>query len=220
MATAHTFLANDEDLPLILNWLKDAGAVPVAHGLDVTDFGATGHELVLYFPAIGQVNFHADPANMSEYQENSSNWLQALWTRIKQEEQPGRKFVDTNKTPAAGLRLPALKDDKYWVSGELWFPTINLRKIFPELGKICGRFERWIRKYPCVFDNRNGKYNGEFVGQIAQAEIVKCINALPSAYQLLQNGHHMRDYMVNDKSFERWKDRWKSEEDANSLTKP
>jgi hypothetical protein len=220
MATAHTFLATDEDLPLILDWLKNAGAVPVANGLDVTDFGATGHKIALYFPAIGSLHFWKNPIAVDEFPENSAEWLNALLTKIKQEEEPERKRVDPNKTPSAGLHLPELREDRYWVSGELWFPTINLRKKFPDLGKICGRFERWIRKYPCVFDNRKGKFDGPFVDQIAQASIVKCINALPSAFELLRNGHHMLDYMVNDKSFERWKDQWKSEEDANSSTKP
>lgn len=153
MATAHTFFATDEDLPLILDWLKDAGAVPVADGLSVTDFGATGHKIALYFPAIGGLHLWKNPIAVDDFPENSNEWRDALFTKMK-EEDPERPWVDSTKTPSAGLKLPELRDHHYWVSGELWFPTINLRKKFPELGKVCGRFERWIRKFPCVFDNR------------------------------------------------------------------
>ena len=210
MATAHTFLATDEDLPLVLNWLRDAGAVPVAEGLDVTDFGTTGHEIALYFPAIGKLEYLQDPIDLSEFSENSPSWLDALLNRMRQKETPGRRIVDSNNTPSAGLRLPELREDRYWVSGELWFPTINLRKKFPELGKLCGRFERWIRKFPCVFDNRKGPAEYLFPNQIAQLDIVKCINALPHAYKLLENGHKMFDYMVSPGSMEIWKDRWEA----------
>lgn len=209
MATAHTFLATDEDLPLILEWLKDAGAVPVAQELDIADFGATGHEIALYFPAIGNLNFWENPIEVNKFANNSAGWLNALLTKLKQEEEPAKKMVDPNRTPSAGLRLPELRDNRYWVSGEVWFPTINLRKKFPDLAKICGRFERWIRKFPCVFDNRKGTAEYHlFPNQIAQAGIVKCINALPHAYTLLADGHKMFDYMVSAGSAEVWKDRW------------
>ena len=200
MATAHTFLATDDDLPLILDWLKEAGAVPVIGKADVTDFGATGHEIVLYFPAIGDLYFWENPIDVNRFAENSSGWLNALLTKFKQEEKPERKMVDSNRTPTAGLRLPVLRDNRYWGSGEVWFPTINLRKTFPELGKICGRFERWIRKFPCVFDNRLGTVRSSFPDQIAQASIIKCINALPHAHKLLEEGNYMFDYMVSSGS--------------------
>ncbi|MEQ1761910.1 MAG: hypothetical protein ABL984_02060 [Pyrinomonadaceae bacterium] len=159
-------MATDEDLPLIFDWLKDAGAEPVAKGLDVSDFGATGHEIVLYFPAIGNLNFWDNPIVVNDFPENSASWLNAFLTKIKQDEAPSKRMVDPNKTPTAGLRLPELRDDRYWVFGELWFPTINLRKKFPELGKICGRFERWIRKFPNVFDNRKYPVTHLFPNQI------------------------------------------------------
>lgn len=209
MATAHTFLATDDDLPLILDWLKGAGAIPVAEGLEVTDFGATGHEIALYFPAIGNLHFWENRISLSEFPENSAEWTQTFLTKLKQEEAPDRKRVDPNKTPSAGLKLPELRDDRYWVSGELWFPTINLRKKFPELGKICGRFERWIRKFPCVFDNWRHPATNIFPTQIAQADIVKHISALPQAHRLLQDGNKMFDYMVSAGSVEIWKERWK-----------
>lgn len=210
MANSHTFFATDDDLSEIIDWLLDAGAAPVYDKLDLTDLRATGHEIVLYFPAIGQVEYFANPVNLNEYPENSSHWLQALLNWIKQKENPVRRMVDPGKTPAAGLRLPIMRDDRYWVSGEIWFPTINLRQTFPELGRICGRFERWIRKFPCVFDNRKSNYDGPFRNQIAQADIVQCINALPSAFKLLEDGHHMVDHMVSSKSYEYWKNQWES----------
>jgi len=208
MATAHTFLATDEDLSLVLNWLKEAGAVPVIRNVDVTDFGATGHEIVLYFPTIGDLHFWENPIDVSRFAENSAGWLNALLTEFKHQEKPERRMVDPNRTPTAGLRLPVLRENHYWVSGEVWFPTINLRKTFPELGKVCGRFERWIRKFPCVFDNRSGTPHCQFPNQIAQASIVKCINALPNAYKLLEDGNKMFDYMVSTGSAEIWKTRW------------
>lgn len=210
MATAHTFLATDKDLPLILDWLKDAGAVPVADGLNVTDFGATGHRIALYFPEIGNLYLWENRISLSEFPENSAEWLDAFLTKMKQDEEPERPWVDPNRTPSAGLKLPELRDDRYWVSGELWFPTINLGKKFPELAKICGRFERWIRKFPCVFDNRKHPDKYLFPNQIAQADIVKCINALPHAFELLEGGHKMFDYMVSPGRMEDWKDRWEA----------
>jgi len=217
MTTAHTFFATDEDLNLILNWLKDAGAVPVAEGMDVSDFGATGTKIALYFPAIGRLEFSQDPIDVDEFPENSAGWLSAFFTRIEQQKSPGRPIVDSNKTPSAGLRLPELRDGRYWVSGELWFPTINLRITCPELAKICGRFERWIRKFPCVFDNRKVATQGLFLDQIAQADIVKCINALPEAYSLLENGHKMFDFMVSPGRIEDWKKRWEVYDLPNGL---
>ena len=192
----------------MLNWLKDAGAVPVAEGLDVTDFGATGHEIALYFPGTGKLEFYPSRIDITQYPENSATWLNALLNRIRQDETPDQKIVDSNKTPTAGLKLPELWEDRFWVTGELWFPTINLRKTFPELAKICGRFERWIRKFPCVFDNRKSMTECRFPNQIAQADIVKCINALPHAFSLLEDGHHVFDYMVSEERIEFWKKKW------------
>lgn len=208
MATAHTFLATDEDLPVVLNWLRDAGAVPVADGLEVTDFGATGHEIALYFPAIGKIEYYPNKIDISPYPENSATWLQAFLNRIRHDKDPEKKIVDSNKTPSAGLKLPDLREDRFWVTGELWFPTINLRKTFPELAKICGRFERWIRKFPCVFDNRTNERINQYPNQLAQADIVKCINALPHAHSLLEDGHYVFDYMVSEGSAEHWKRKW------------
>ncbi|MBK9163101.1 MAG: hypothetical protein IPM21_04190 [Acidobacteria bacterium] len=208
MATAHTFLATDEDLPLVLNWLRDAGAVPVADGLEVTEFGATGHEIAFYFPAIGKIEYYPSKIDISQYPENSATWLQAFLCRLRQENDQDRKIVDSNKTPSAGLKLPDLREDRFWVTGEVWFPTVNLRKTFPELAKICGRFERWIRKFPCVFDNRTSDRKNLYPNQLAQADIVKCINALPHAHSLLENGHHVFDHMVSQGSTEHWKKKW------------
>lgn len=209
MATSHTFLATNEDLPLILDWLKAAGAVSVA-GIEINDFGATGHKIALYFPEIGNLHFLENPISLSEFSENSAEWRRAFLTNLEQDKDLERNWVDSNRTPSAGLKLPDLLEDRYWVSGALWFPTSNLRKTFPELGKLCGRFERWIRKFPCVFDNRKNPIKNLFPNQIAQADIVKCITALPDAYRLLNDGHKMLDYMVSSSRVASWKNQWEA----------
>ena len=111
VATAHTFLATDADLPLILDWLKAAGAVPVIEGVDVTDFGATGNEIALYFPALGKLEYWKDPVAFDEFPENSARWRDSFFARLKQQENRGRKIIDSNKTPSAGLKLPEFRDN-------------------------------------------------------------------------------------------------------------
>ena len=210
MATSHTWFATDKDFPLITDWLKGAGAQPVDATLSVENLLPDGSEVVLYFPLMGTPEFWPDDINLADYEENSTRWKQAVLTKIYTENRPHRRMIDPQKTPVAGLRTPCLRDGRYWVSGSLWFPTSNLRKIFPDLAKICGRFERWIRKFPIFFDNRKGDNQTTFDRQICHSNIFQCINALPDAYRLLNDGACMVDYMTSDFTFQGCTKRWQS----------
>ncbi|MBL9091572.1 MAG: hypothetical protein JNL96_10130 [Planctomycetaceae bacterium] len=210
MATSHTFFATDKDWPLIVDWLIDAGAQSVDQALTIARIPANGSEFVLYFPAIGAPEFWPDQICLNEYEENTTRWRQALLTKIETEKRPQRRMIDPQKSPAAGLKTPCLRDGQYWVSGCLWFPTSNLKKVFPELAKVCGRFERWIRKFPTVFDNRKSDNRSTFDRQICRSGVVKCVTALPDAYSLLNDGMCMVDYMTSDYTFQRCLDRWKA----------
>ncbi|MBN8624258.1 MAG: hypothetical protein J0M17_02095 [Planctomycetes bacterium] len=208
MATSHTWFATDKDWPLILGWLMDAGAQPVDQALTIASIPANSSEFVLYFPAIGAPEFWPDQICLNEYEENTTRWRQALLTKIDTEQRPQRRMIDPQKSPVAGLRTPYLRDGQYWVSGCLWFPTSNLKKVFPELARICGRFERWVRKFPTVFDNRKGDNQSTFDRQICHSSVVQCVTALPDAYSLLNDGMCMVDYMSSDYTFRRCFDRW------------
>ncbi len=208
MATSHTWFATDKDLPLIVDWLAESGAQPVDASMNIRNVSTDGSEFVLYFPSIGSPEFWSDEIDLADYEENSPRWKQAVLTKIDSEHRPRRRMIDAQKSPAAGLKTPYLRDGKYWVSGSLWFPTSNLKKVFPELAKICGRFERWIRKFPTVFDNRKGDNQTSFDGQICHGGIVQCINALPDAYSKLADGERMVDYLTTDFTFDRCCKRW------------
>lgn len=208
MSTSHTWFATDKDFPLIADWLISSGAQPVDAALSIETISTDGSEYVLYFPAIGTPEFWPDHVNLADYAENSTRWRQAVLTKIGTEHRPQRRMIDPQKSPAAGLKTPYLREGQHWVSGSLWFPTSNLKKVFPELAKICGRFERWIRKFPMVFDNRKGDNQTTFDRQICHSNIIQCINALPNAYSLLNDGACMVDYMTSDFTFQSCTKRW------------
>ncbi|TWT63920.1 hypothetical protein [Rubinisphaera italica] len=210
MATSHTWFATDKDISLILDWLVKAGAQSVDKVHNIEDFSTNGSECAIVFPTIGPTVYWPDPINLSEYEENTSYWRQAILTKRDIELHPQCRMIDPQKSPTAGLKLPYLRDGKYWAAGSLWFPTINLKKVFPELARICGRFERWIRKFPTVFDNRKGKNKTEFDHQICHSSIIQCINALPDACSLLKNGACMVDHMTSDFTFRGCKENWKT----------
>ncbi|GAB5404411.1 MAG: hypothetical protein Aurels2KO_26420 [Aureliella sp.] len=210
MATSHTWFATDKDFPLIADWLTNAGAQLVDATLELETISTDGSEFVLYFPSIGSPEFWPDEIDLADYEENTAGWKQAVLTKISAEDRPQRRMIDPQKSPAAGLKTPYIRDGQYWVSGSLWFPTSNLKKVFPELAKICGRFERWIRKFPTVFDNRKGDNQSTFDRQICHCNIVQCINALPDAYSLLNDGACVVDYMTSDFTFQRCTNRWQT----------
>ena len=210
MATSHTWFATDKDLPLIVDWLIESGAQTVDTSLNIRNVSTDGSEFVLYFPSIGSPEFWPDEIDLADYEVDTPQWKQAVLTKIDTKRRPQRRLIDPQKSPAVGLKTPKLRDDQYWVSGSLWFPTSNLKKVFPELARICSRFERWIRRFPMVFDNRKGDNQTSFDSQICHGNIVQCINALPDAYLKLTDGARMVDYMTTDFTFQRCCECWQA----------
>lgn len=207
MAQSHTWFATSEDLPLILEWLREAGTTLVGSPLSITELTADGTERVLYFPALGPLEYWPTSISLEDYSSHSTQRDAAL-AKSRQQEEPTLRMVNPTKTPAAGLQLPVLRDGKYWISGCLWFPTSSLKTTFPDLHRICQRFERWIRGYPVVFDNRRGKSSPKTMDQIGHGGVVQCINALPASFQLLDRGANMLDYMTSPKLYNDYISRW------------
>lgn len=199
MAQTHTWFATADDLPMLLEWLREAGAVVAGSGVPITELTADGSERVLYFPAMGPLEFWPSSIAVSDYSGNSNQYRDAVLANIRQQEEPTLRMVNPARSPVAGLQLPVQRDGKYWVSGCLWFPTTNLKATFPDLYKICQRFERWLRIHPVVFDNRKGKSAPEYMAQIGHGGIVQCVHALPDALKLLAQGANMLDYMTSPK---------------------
>jgi hypothetical protein len=208
MAQAHTWFATSDDLPLILNWLCEAGATLADSSVPITELHSDGSERVLYFPSLGPIEYWPASISLTDYTNNSPQWRDAVLPRIRQEEEPQLRLVNPAKTPSAGLKLPSLRDGNYWVSGCLWFPTSNLKTTFPELHKTCQRFERWVRKFPAVFDNRKGESSTKYHNQLGHSGLVHCINALPGALKLLDEGAYMLDYMTSPKCCADFISRW------------
>lgn len=208
MAQTHTWFATADDLPLILEWLHGAGATLVGTPRQITELTADGTERVLYFPAIGPLEYWPTSISLDDYPCNSTQWHDAVLAKIRQQEEPTLRMVNPRKTPVAGLQLPVLRDSKFWVSGCLWFPTSNLKATFPDLHKVCQRFERWVRKFPAVFDNRKGENSTQYDDQIGHGGVVQCVNALPAALELLEQGANMLDYMTSPKCCNDYISRW------------
>src|SRR3972149_7813577 len=185
MATSHTFLATSRDTKIIIDWFCEAGALAVGACLPEAECPSDGREYVLHFPAIGPLEFWPDEINLSDYPENSKRWRKAVIIRYHQEENPQKRQIDADRSAAAGLKLPELRDNRYWVSGCVWFPGSKLRETFPELSRICQRFERFMRKFPKVFDNTKGSDYLPFDFQLCMSGIIQSVVALPEAYAML-----------------------------------
>jgi hypothetical protein len=205
MSKTHTWFATKNDLQLILKWLKDAGAVFSDDLLDRDLIHQLNGEFVIQFPEFGSVENYPDSINLADYPENSEQWRRAILTKHDQAHNPNRKIVDADKSPVAGLLVPELREGKFWVAGCLWFPTINLQKTFPALSRICQKFERWLKKYPLVFDNTKADNNTKYNYQICNDFIVRKVYALPEAYSLLENGAFVILNMTSPKNYSEFK---------------
>lgn len=205
MAQTHTWFATAEDLKLVLDWLREAQAEILGISPFPSELAADGRELILHFPSIGPLEFWPEEINLSDYPENSARWRQAVLLRGR--EQSHQRQVDADRSAAAGLRLPELRDEKFWVSGCLWFPGSNLRQTFPDLAPLCGRFERWVRKFPTVFDSTKGEDKGPFSYQLCMGGIMQRVVALPAAELLLQQGTFMVDHMTSPRCYSDFKRR-------------
>ena len=79
MSQTHDFFATTNDLPIIHDWLREAGGVPYDYsGFD--DVPVDGREIVVHFPAIGPIEFWPDNIKINDFEENS---LTACWKKAK-----------------------------------------------------------------------------------------------------------------------------------------
>jgi hypothetical protein len=205
MSKTHTWFATADDVALILNWLREAQAEVVGISPFPAKVPTDGRELVLHFPSIGPLEFWPEDIRLSDYPENSARWRQAVLLRGR--EVSNRRQVDADRSAAAGLQLPELRDNKFWVAGCLWFPGSRLRQTFPDLARLCSRFERWIRRFPTVFDNTAADDESPYSYQLCMSGIVQRVVALPAAESLLRGGAFMVDHMTSPKCYNDFKRR-------------
>lgn len=59
--------------------------------------------------------------------------------------------VDASRCPVVTLIVPKTKRGVLWTVGEVHFLATPLRKLFPDLQKICSKFSRWLSARECVF---------------------------------------------------------------------
>ena len=193
--------------------MRRAGESPSGERISVSvgtspfpaELPSDGRELILHYPSIGPLEFWPDEIRLSDYPENSARWRQAVLLRGRQDR--NRREVDADRSAAAGLRLPELRDGTFWVCGCLWFPGSKLRERFPELARVCARFERWIRKFSTVFDNTKGEDAGPYSYQLCMGGILQRVVALPAAESLLQQGAFMVDHMTSPTCYNDFKRR-------------
>jgi hypothetical protein len=201
VSKSHTWVATKNDAELVIAWFRDAGARQISGDPVDGEWEPDGHEMGLHFPSIGPIEFWPTVIELPEVGDNSPRAKRAILASISQRENSGRHEIDVDRSAVAGLRLPELRDGRYWIAGHNWFPTSRLNEVFPELNRICQRFERFLRKHPTVFDNTKGEDRCGFGHQICQSGIIHRIYALPEAYELLQRGAFMVDYLASPKTY-------------------
>jgi hypothetical protein len=205
MAQTHTWFATADDLPLLLDWLREAQAEAVGMSTFPAELPTDGRELILHFPSIGPLEFWPEYIRLSDYPENSARWRQAVILSGRTDSHV--RQVDADRSAAAGLLLPEFRDNNFWVAGSLWFPGSRLRKTFPELARLCSRFQRWVRRFPTVFDNTKGDDESSYSYQLCMSGIVQRVVAFPAAEALLRQGALMIDYMTSPKCYNDFKRR-------------
>lgn len=201
MSKSHTWFATKHDAETILAWLRDAGARLLSGEPIEGEWEPDGRELALHFPSIGPVELWPAEIATPLCGDNSPRAKRTILAMMGQQQSPGRPQIDTDRSAVAGIRLPELRDARYWVAGHIWFPTSQLKDVFPELNRICGRLERFLKTHPTVFDNTKGEDKSGFGYQICSSGIVHRIFALPEAYALLKKGAFMVDYMTSPKAY-------------------
>jgi hypothetical protein len=201
MAKSHTWFGTKSDAELIIAWLRDAGARQLDGGPLEGELVADGREFALHFPAFGPIEFWPDEISTPRTGDNSPRAKREILAMIWQREHPGRPQIDVDRSAVAGLKLPQFRDDRDWVAGHVWFPTARLKDVFPELNRVCGRFERFLKTHPIVFDNTKGENKSAFDYQICSGGVIQKIFALPEASALLNQGKFMVDYLTSPKMF-------------------
>lgn len=201
MSKSHTWFGTKNDTELIIDWLRNAGARQLNGNPFEGEWVADVRELAVHFPSIGPVAFWPEEIILPDRGDNSPRAKHAILAAILQRDSPGQRQIDVDRSAVAGMQFPELRDGRYWVAGHLWFPTSKLKDVFPELNRVCGRFERFLKTHPVVFDNTKGDNKSPFDFQICSSGVIHRIYALPEAYELLRQGEFMVDYLTSPKNY-------------------
>jgi hypothetical protein len=201
MSKSHTWFATKYDAETIIAWLRAAGARQLSGEPLDGEWEPDGRGFAVHFPSIGPVEYWPTEICPPECGDNSPRAKRTILAMISQSENRGRPEIDVDRSAVAGLQLPEFRDGRYWVVGHVWFPTSKLKEVFPELDRVRGRFERFLKTHPTVFDNTKGEDKSGFGYQICPRGVVHRIFALPEAYGLLQAGAFMVDYLTYPKTY-------------------
>jgi len=207
MSKSHTWFATKDDAETIIAWLRHAGAKQLSGEPLESEWEPDGREVALHFPSIGPVEFWPAEIATPECGDNSPRAKRTILAMMTRRQNPGRPQIDADRSAIAGLKLPELRDGRYWVAGHVWFPTSRLKDVFPELNRICGQFERFLKTHPLVFDNTKGDDKTGFGYQICSSGILHRVFALPEAYRLLKAGAFMVDYLTSPKTYSEFRRR-------------
>lgn len=191
MATSHELLALPDDFDVLLGWLTSRGAVSVGRH-------AEAGTLVLHFPTLGDLTFWSSGA-VRDYVASSPEWKAAVIAQIRSESDHVPQ-VNQLTSPVAGAVPPQYDQRGFWWSSSVWFPTRRLSQVFPELARLNGQLERWLRKHQLVFDNTKREYyrwGGDQLGGFDG--IIRKVHALPSAAAYLAEGGTFVAYRTSDK---------------------
>jgi len=194
MSQSHYWFSVASDYQMVINWLVNEGAVASGGSFRAHE----QKEIVLLFPAVGAITYWPDSIRPSEYPESSPRWRDAVIAMEWQKRNPGKRLVDPDFSAVAQLRPPYQKPEGIWVGGELFFPGSKLKERFPALYSLCGRFERWLRKNPLVYDNTRRELFSPFQWSLCTSGTVKKVFAFPEAHRLLESGACMCDWGVTD----------------------
>lgn len=202
MAKDHEWFATYDDAEIVVGWLRDSGATL----LDGSDLPAPsehpGREVAVHFPNVGPVEFWPAAIRLDDYGEQGTpRWKRACLARLSQERNPGQPQIDVDGSAVAGMRFPEFRDARYWVAGHIWFPTANLKVTFPKLHRICQQLERFLLRFPTVYDNRKGEDQIGFGYQLCMSGALQKVVALPQAHEMLEKGAFMIDSLSSPKSY-------------------
>jgi hypothetical protein len=203
LAQGSKWFATTNDAAIILDWFSEAGAV-LLDGRPLSQLNAAnGKEYWLHFPDIGPVKPWPARIRSPKAGDKSPRANRTALAYVEQLENPGLPMVDADRSTVAGLRLPGRRDKRFWVAGETWFPTTNLKSVFPELNRIQGQFKRFLTNFPTVFDCRKGSESDQtgFKRQLCMSGVLQKVIALPEAYQLLKSGACMVDPLASPYQF-------------------
>jgi hypothetical protein len=207
VAKTQTWFGTNKDADLIVKWLSDAGATLIDGGALESDRKTDGTQFPIHFPSIGPVEYWPTHIKLPDCGGNSPRAKRAILASSRQEQHPGRLEIDVDRSAVAGLKLPEFRDGRYWVGGETWFPTARLHLTFPELYRICQKFERFLGKFSTVFDNRKGDDQAGFTYQLCMSGVLQKVTALPEAFELLKAGAFMVDPLTSEKMYNEFRRR-------------